>query len=617
MPTVQTPGRYVYLDFETYLDNTYTLKKMSVPEYVKDPRFEILLAVLAVEGERPQVIRGTEAEISNAIRHVVAPTDTVVAHNACFEGAVLEWRLGIKPAGYFCTMMGSRPYVAPFTGSMAAESVFEFVGGKPKLEMPSIKGKTRAQLAELDSSLETYCINDVEGARDTHRWLLERMPEDEQFMVGLHVEKFVRPRLELDVAAIDRMLEDLDDAKAKALLAVPDGATPVALRSNAKFAKLLEQRGVTVPTKISATTGRSTFAFAKKDEEFLKLKAHPDPVIRTLVEARLLYKSSIDASRAEAFRKIAAALGGLLPVPLLYYGAHTGRAAGWQGINMQNLPKKSGLRKALVAPLGYAIVTADLSQIEARITAVLAEQWDLVSQFLGGSTPYAAFASDIYQKPVSKHDPGTATEYFVGKTCILGLGFGMSADKLRLTLSGFGVEISAEECERIVSLYRRKYSKIPKLWRRMDSVLETAVSIGELNAFPMGPITIKQRMLVLPNGMPLHYPKLRKTGSGFQFEAFVAPDHPYWKPIWGGGLTENVVQALARLIISRAEVRLARMGLRAVLQVHDELVYVVPEDKVAAVKTALDMALSDPVPWLPGLPIACEVGTGKSYGQAK
>jgi DNA polymerase len=325
-------------------------------------------------------------------------------------------------------------------------------------------------------------------------------------------------------------------------------------------------------------------------------------------------KSSIDSTRAKAFIDIARAMSGWLPVPLLYYGAHTGRAAGMMGINMQNLPKKSGIRKALVAPKGYSFIVADLSQIEARITAVLAGQWDLVEEFSGD--PYSAFATEIYKIPVSRDNPDTVQERFVGKTCILGLGYGMSAAKLHLTLTSAGVDISLEECGVIVRLYRRKYSKIPALWRSFDQLLFSMTNLGA-GQQEFGPLKVMPLGFELPNGMRINYPGLHRDAEGFSFTSWDNPNSSSRKRIWGGGATENVVQALARIIISRAELRLARAGLQSVLQVHDELVYVVPDAAVERAKTAVRMALVDPVPWMPRLPIACEVGSGKSYGQAK
>ncbi len=886
----------VYLDFETYFDKVYSLKKMSVPAYVKDPRFQILMVSYAIDGGPVQNASG-DAAVLQALRDAIDGETTVVAHNACFEGAILEWVLGIKPKAYFCTMMASRPYVAPFTGSMSAASVSEFLNGPRKLDMPDMAGLRREQIdGETMLRLMLYCDNDVEIARYAHQYFHGRMPADEEYMVGLHVEKFVRPRLRINPDRLDEMAEGIKDEQAKMLLALPSDVTPEILRSNVKFADALGRRGVTAPVKVSVATGNITFAMAKKDPDFMALAAHPNHEVRLLLRARQAFKSSIDLTRATAFKKIAEVMDGYLPVPLLYYGAHTGRAAGWQGVNMQNLPKKSGIRDALVAPPGYTIIVVDLSQIEARITAVLSGQWDLVAEFSGD--PYSVFASEIYGIPVTKGDPATEKERFVGKTClaegtlvlcdsgwkpietvtledrvwdgvewvehcglspnglketqqlsgvwltpdhdlwsgtqwlpaqqaiddplilsqllatgaeslplqatclptqggvfeqsslhvdaaclstqstrttsgilnphaaiaalrkrlvrsgtgytltpcqttnigdgcltdslllshgatarhanssltmvdegslftssgeptelrscdtsrrsqdgtthpsrwiasttaeatpqetcdsqpgrqtsetnarsqnlrrrlpvydllsagprhrftiltadgpviasncILGLGFGMSAPKLQLTLAGYGVDLSIEECTRIVKLYRSKYSCIPALWRQMDIINHTMTTIGT-GQFSFGCLTVEKNRICLPNGMAINYPELRREADksfsylGWQGKA------SFRKFLWGGATTENVVQALARIIIARAEVRLAKAGLKSVLQVHDELVYVVPDAAVERVKLAVNKVLTDPVPWMPRLPIACSVGTGKSYGQAK
>ncbi len=619
MGTVANPGRVVYLDFETYFDKTYSLRKMSVPEYVKNPNFEILLVSYAVADQPVQTAVGSREELSLLLAAVITGDCTVVAHNACFEGFICEQYLGLRPKGYFCTMMGSRPYVAPFTGSMSAEAVTKFFGGPAKLTMPPIYGKTRAQLCESltgIADLSTYCANDVEIARHAYKEITARMPEDEQELVNLHVLKFVRPKVRVDTAMLYDMVEDIMTDKAKLLLTLPRGCTAADLTSNPKFAAALERFGARVPTKTSPITGKPTYALAKKDPGFLDLLNNGTPDVRSLCNARLGYRSSILETRAESLGAIARACGGWLPIPLLYYGAHTGRAAGWQGINMQNLPKKGGIRRALIAPAGCSYVVADLSQIEARIVATLAGQWDLVQEFSGD--PYSSFATFIYKIPVSKADPATKTERFVGKTCILGLGYGMSAAKLQATLAGAEepVDLDAFECARIVKAYRNKYRCIPNLWRMMDKQIRNMAGLVN-GTTTFGPLEFGQGYMGLPNGMRINYPGLHYSNGGYTYKFHGRGNAGYDKGLWGGSVTENAVQALARIVISRAELRLARLGLLAALQVHDELVYIVRDEAVEAVKKAVSMALCDPVPWLPGLPLACEVASGKSYGQAK
>ena len=147
-----------------------------------------------------------------------------------------------------------------------------------------------------------------------------------------------------------------------------------------------------------------------------------------------------------------------MPVPLKYYAAHTGRWGGTDNLNLQNLPRQSPLKHAIRAPQGYVMIDSDSSQIEARTLAWLAGQWDLVQAFERGEDVYRIMASAIYNKPV---EDITKDERFVGKTTILGSGYGMGAKKLA-AVYGY----SAEKAEEIL-----KWTKLtPCLWIQHGSL---------------------------------------------------------------------------------------------------------------------------------------------------
>jgi hypothetical protein len=132
----------------------------------------------------------------------------------------------------------------------------------------------------------------------------------------------------------------------------------------------------------------------------------------------------------------------------------------------------------------------------------------------------------------------------------------------------------------------------------------------------LGDITFAHERIILPNGMPIMYPGLRKDGMGLKFDSRFAGVEG-GNRLWGGTMLENLAQALARIIASRAELRLAKRGLPAAHQVHDELIWVVPTAIVDKVKTVIALSMVEPVEWLPDLPIAVEVKHGPSYGDAK
>jgi DNA polymerase len=258
------------------------------------------------------------------------------------------------------------------------------------------------------------------------------------------------------------------------------------LMSNLKLAELLEFHGVLPPMKISSKTGKEAFAFAKSDEGFKALLEHPNPQVQAIVAARLGVKSTLEETRTERFINIAGR--GPLPVPLRYYAAHTGRWGGDDKVNLQNLPRKSPLKESMLAPEGYVFIDCDSSQIEARTLAWLAGQDDLVEFFDKNNAevaagvekmdmqydPYKIMASEIYGKPVNEINEHP--ERFIGKTTILGCGYGMGGAKFQAQLKTFGVELSTDQCRSIVYTYRNQFESIPALWEQGDKALDALIS---------------------------------------------------------------------------------------------------------------------------------------------
>ncbi len=612
--------RVVTIDFETYYERSgYSLRTMSTQQYIHDPRFAIVGVAVSVNGGEPRwhsadSLLDTKAFLDEY--HLEKKGTIVAAHNAMFDGAILEWQLAIKPWRYFCTMMGSRPYITPYTGKMSLASVSEFLNlGTKGNEVFGAHGKYRRDFSDGDLlRYAAYCVNDVVLCWKIFRYLATRMPSKEMQLLDLTIKKFTRPKLRLDIKVIAEALDEERVVKACALVAA--GLTsPDELMSNPKFANLLANMGVDIPKKISPTTGRETFAFSKQDPAFMKLLTCGLPQVEALVRARIAWKSTINETRLERFQQIAGATKEkVLAVPLLYYGAHPGRFSGLDKLNLQNLGRKSALRRAVIAPPGHKVVAGDLSQIEARITAALAGQMDLVALFAyydsledSNRDVYCEFGDKIYARTITKDDE---TERFVAKTGVLSLGFQSGAQKFYDSMRTFGIEdITLADAHSVVNTYRSSYPKIPELWRKMERLKESMVTGA---SFSIGPVHSCKERIRLPNGMYLTYPKLINAGGRFKYKG-----GNMWKDIYGGKLTENIVQALARIVMTTAELRIAAAGIRAALSVHDELVYVIKDEHVEVFVAALKKALTAPVSWMPELPINCEIGVGDNYGDAK
>jgi DNA polymerase len=607
------------IDFETFYTREYSLMRMPTQAYVQSPYFEIIGVAVKRNAEDTQWYSGDLLSTRTWLRQFDWENSIAIAHNAQFDGAILGPILHIHPKRWFCTMFAARPTVSPFNkgGRVSLKSIAEYFDLPAKgTAVHDAIGLTRADFsAEKLAAYSEYCCHDVDLAYEIYQRLSPLLPESEQALIHETVRKVTCPVLHLDGDLLQARLATLKTEQANAIMdaGLPDEE---ALMSNPKFAIALENLGVDPPRKISARTGKENWAFAKTDVAFKALLTHPDPRVQMLMAARFKLKSTIEEKRLEKFIDLAE-LETPVSVPLRYYAAHTGRFGGSDGLNFQNLPREGELRRALVAPKGYRIVAGDLSQIEARITACLAGETELTDAFRGGEDVYCLFASKLYSRTITKDDK---LERFMGKIAILGLGYGMGAVKLKATVQSVGgVSIDLEEAQRIVRLYRTTYPGIKGLWRTADSLLEDMTQKDCCRVFPADVsikspkvLDIRYESIRLPNGMDIHYPGLANNGEGYSFSY-----RGETKDIWGGGLIENIVQALAKIVVANAELKLAKRGVHAALQIHDELLYCVPTDWAEAVTAALNLALTAPVSFLPQLPVACEVKTGANYAEAK
>jgi hypothetical protein len=386
------------------------------------------------------------------------------------------------------------------------------------------------------------------------------------------------------------------------------------LMSNQKFAELLRGFDVVPPTKISATTGKETYAFAKSDEGFKALAEDEDVRVQLLVAARLGTKSTLEETRTQRFIDISKR--GLLPVPIRYYAAHTGRWGGDDKINLQNLPSRGpnakALKRSIIAPEGQMIIEADSAQIEARVLAWLAEQEDLVTAFTNKEDVYKKMASKIYD--VQEEDV-TKEQRFVGKTTILGAGYGMGAIKFQAQLKNFGTDIELREAQRIIEIYREANDMISQLWRDANNSIEYMYQGSVLQFGRQGVLEVVDGGVRLPSGLVMRYDDLR----GEQDEKGVEYTYKTRRGrtrIYGGKVIENVCQGIARCIIGEQMLKIAKRY-RVVLTVHDSIACCVPYYEVDDCKAYVEECMRWTPEWAKGLPVDCEAGVGKNYGDTE
>ena len=316
----------IVCDFETFYDKQYSLSKMTTEEYIRDPRFQVIGVSTKLNNEPTVWVSGGANVILEHLRSLPWDSSMMLCQNTMFDGAILTWRCGLKPKALADTMLMSRA-LNGVEVSHSLKALAERYGvGMKGTEVLDALGKRRTDFTATElAAYGRYCINDVELTRDIFYKMMEAgFPTDELKLIDLTLRMFTDPILELDRAHLEQHLTTVVQQKADLMAKL--GSDRKDLMSNQKFALMLNMAGVTPPLKISPTTGKEAYAFAKSDEEFLALLEHEDPLVQALVAARLGVKSTLEETRTQRFIDISKR--GNLPVPIRYYAAHTGRWGG-------------------------------------------------------------------------------------------------------------------------------------------------------------------------------------------------------------------------------------------------------------------------------------------------
>lgn len=632
--------RVVTLDFETFYSTEYSLSRMTPVEYILDERFECTGLAVKYGNQAPFWIEGDKVQ---AFFDSLDPSDVMsVSHNALFDACICAFRYGWIPKVMVDTLGVSRSLLGAFLRSLSLNSVAEHLGlGAKTNALANVKNMRLDEIRahpKLYADFIRYGLNDAILCYGIFEKLVMsgEFPPTEIAIMDAVLRCAVEPKFVINQQVLHQSLAQIKATKDQTLAAamLVGANDKSALMSNDQFAELLRSVGVDPPTKISGTTGKETYAFAKSDQDFIDLLEHPNVAVQTLVSARLGHKSTIEETRHERFITIAnlnwpatsVTTGGnlaLMPMPLRFGGAHTHRLSGDWKLNVQNMGRGSNLRLSLEAPEGYVVVAGDESQVEARFVCTLCGQEDMRRQFENSEDVYRLFAAVLFNK---RPEDITKVERFIGKQCILGLGYGLGKDKFSKSIPilawnqlGIRLNYTAEDGAAAVATYRRINNYIAATWKLLNTQGIHALHTG--NEWRWGPVLFRKGEIVLPNGMKLYYNNLRQVPGGKFGTEWVFEYGGKTKRCYGGMLLENIVQALARIITMEAAIRvqkrLAKLKIRLALQVHDELVFVVKKEHEAVTRMVLDYELKQRPEWLPNIPLDCEVGAGPSYGDAK
>ena len=416
------------IDFETRWDSKeYTLSKLTTEEYIRDDKF-LAFGVCIHEYGTDAITQWYGGDELHRILSTYDWTKTaVLAHNAQFDVSILSWRYNVHPCFIFDSLSMARALRGVEVGNSLAKLASDF-GLPPKGRAVYSTDGLAVLEPETERELAEYCRHDVFLCEEIFKRLVKGYPAKELRLIDMTMKMYTRPMLELDEDMLFNALHEEREAREELLerLQISDAD----LASNDRFAELLRNVGVKPPTKKKKPTVKTpepvgdNYAFAKTDAMFQAMLNGDNDDVRLLCEARLKVKSTTERTRAQRFLDIAGR--GTLPVPLSYYGAATGRWTASKGsaINMQNLKRGSFLRKAIMAPEGHVCVVGDLSQIEPRVLAWLADYDDMLHIFNAGGDPYAQFGAQMFNIPdLSKESHPDLRQS--AKSALLGAGYGL------------------------------------------------------------------------------------------------------------------------------------------------------------------------------------------------
>ena len=647
----------ITIDFETYWDTKegYTLTKMTTEEYIRHDKFKAFGACAHEYGTDEPIRWYGDAELREYFAGIDWGRTAVLAHNAQFDVSIMEWRYGVRPSFIFDTLSMARALRGVEVGNSLARLAIDF--GLPAKGAAIYSTNGVAELDEvMESELADYCKHDVYLCERIFDRLVKGYPSKELRLIDMTLKMYTRACLQLD----PNMLTDaiLDEKEKRESLLQKLGVDETALASNPQFAALLKTLGVVPPTKVSKTTGKETLALAKNDALFQALLNGEREDVALLCEARLRVKSTTERTRAQRFLDISKR--GALPVPLSYYGAQTGRWTASKGsaINMQNLKRGSFLRKAIMAPEGHQLVVGDLSQIEPRVLAWLADYADMLDIFRSGGDPYAAFGAQMFNIPGLTKDSHPDLRQSA-KSALLGCGYGLGwasfasqlttgflgappvrykADfarklgasrkqaieflswqdteaKLRdipHTCSIEELAMHAIASKRIIDIYRSTAHPVVGFWKLCEMLIDSALYHGKEHQYKC--LTFRKGQIELPNGMCLHYPDLRREKDEKGRDQWVYGADA--TKLYAGKVTNNVTQALARIVMTDGMLRVSKRYFIAGT-VHDELIAVVPDAEVEEAKTWVLAQMTMEPSYMQGIPLSADGGAHRRYGLAK
>lgn len=611
----------ITLDFETYYDNDYSLRRMTYEEYVRDPRFEAIMCSIHIPSENELYwVKGDE--IGKELQRLELYKHVQLAHNNAFDAFILADHFGISAMGYACSMNMAR-VAENSKGSVSLDNLSRKHNLKPKgAYVHNMLGVRARDMNSGDwESYADYCMRDSENCTSLYNIYRPHFSKQDMNLISETIRWGAECKYEVDNELLIPYLADLKQAREDRLQNLADAYSVTTtqfrsmLRSPKVFASLLEDAGVEPPMKINAK-GKEAFAFAKDDLAFQELAEHENERVVALYETKIGTTSSIAETRTQSFINIGTR--GRMPFPLIPFKAHTGRHGATQKLNTQNLPKRGGdktIRRSMKAPKDHAVLTCDLSQVEARRIAALAGQENLITQFANGEDVYSIFGTGFYGREISKKTP---VERNVSKECILSLGFGAGWKSFKDRMKGnYGIDMTESEAKAIVKYYRSSYPDVVRFW---DECHEAVLAMFHGYEYKFGAnkeLTAVKGEIILADGWRLRYDDITFDGyDDYGREQFSYMSHAKRcrMKLYRGGIANNVTQGSATRIFHWQLFQMRRENLLMCGAVHDELNTIAHIKDMFTVYEQMTRIMKTTPDWASNTPVDCEFDMGWNYG---
>ena len=645
--------RHLSIDIETY--SSVSIRDAGLYKYVQSGDFKVLLFAYSFDGEYPKIIDLAQGERLPLDVQIALFSPEVIKHayNAAFEWYCLskhfqvraqekwlsQWRCTMVH-GLYCGMIGGLGKVGEALG-LPADKQKDRIGGSliQKFCAPGKTGKpvSPAQEPEKWALFKKYCIQDVVTEMEVER-RLSAFPIPDTVQAEWEQDMRVNAagvRLDMDLAEGAVAFSDAETAgllaQAKAVTGLSNPNSPAQLKA-----------------WIGDNLGEVPSSLSKAAVEELLDREDLPPKVRAALELRQkLGKTSV--SKYKAMLDCVCPDGRIRGLLQFYGASRTGRWAG-RLVQMQNLPRnyieeldyardlvKTGrvdelslvfgnvpdtlsqlIRTAFIPAEGHRFVVADFSAIEARVIAWLAgEQWRMQA-FANGEDIYCASASRIYGVPVVKHgENGHLREK--GKIAELACGYGGSVGAMKAM---GGANLTDEELKQIVDDWRKASPNIPRLWYRLENAAMDAIRTGApvmanglVFRYEGTPEGLRFLTVQLPSGRKLFYcnPFFGTNRFGNESLHYYGANTGNWCELetYGGKITENVVQAIARDCLAAAMKNIEAAGYQIVMHIHDEVILDVPADR-ADLDTVCKL-MCQPIPWAAGLLLNADGFVGDYY----